>query len=89
MANPFYQSMMNNMMMPPARPNNPVQALLQQAADIYQSMQNPQAFMQQYFPNVPANYRNTPDQLLQYLQHTGSVTPQQLAFLNQFSCPVR
>ena len=87
--NPFYQSMMQNMAMPAAAPTNPIQALVQRAANIYQTVMNPQAFMQQYFPNVPNNYRNNPDQLLQYLQQTGSVTPQQLAFLNQFSCPVR
>lgn len=86
--NPFYQSMMQNTVMP-AAPTNPVQALVQRAAEIYQTVVNPQSFMQQYFPNVPNNYRNNPDQLLQYLQQTGSVTPQQLAFLNQFSCPVR
>lgn len=88
MANPFYQGMMGAMQ-PPAMAGNPVLMLLQKATQIYQSTQNPQAFINQYFPDVPSNYRNNPDQLLQYLQQTWRVTPQQIAFLNQFSCPVR
>ena len=89
MANPFYESMLSGgMMMPQAPMNvNPVQALLQKATQIYQTMNNPQAFVGQYFPFVPEDFRNDPDKVLQYLQQTGKVTPQQIAFLNQFSRP--
>lgn len=94
MANPFYQAMMGNAMTPPMRQpmqmsGNPVMNILMEASRMYQNMQNPLAFVNQYFPNVPENYRNDPDKILQYLQQTGMITPQQIAFLNQFSCPVR
>lgn len=90
MANPFYQSMVaGSQMMPPmAMSQNPVQALLQRASQIYQTMNNPQELINQYFPFVPESYRNDPDKVLQYLQQTGKVTPQQITFLNQFPRPV-
>lgn len=85
MSNPLYQSIMSGGM----TPVNPIQNLLQRAGQIYQSMQSPQAFVGQYFPFVPENMRNDPNMILQYMQQTGRVTPQQLAFLNQFSAPGR
>ena len=87
--NPFFQ---NGMMRAPQTmqaPASPMMAMLQQATNIYQTIMNPQAFMKQYYPNVPENYRSSPEQLLQYLQQTGQVNPQMLSFLNQFPCPGR
>jgi len=86
MANPLYQSLM---MPAQSWANNPVQNLIQQAGQVYQTMQNPQAFVSQYFPFVPENIRNDPNMIMNYMQQTGRITPQQIAFLNQIPAPGR
>lgn len=45
---------------------------------IYQAMMNPSAFVQQAIPDLPPQIANDPNQILQYLQQTGRVTPQQI-----------
>lgn len=86
--NPLFQSIMGGMGgMSQPQYANPLQSMIQRAGQIYQSMQNPQAFVGQYFPYVPANIRSDPNQIVNYLQQTGRVTPQQIAFLNQFPRP--
>lgn len=45
---------------------------------IYQAMMNPSAFVQQAIPDLPPQIAHDPNQILQYLQQTGRVTPQQI-----------
>ena len=45
---------------------------------IYQAMVNPAAFVRQAIPDLPPQIANDPNQILQYLQQTGRVTPQQI-----------
>lgn len=88
MPNPLFQSIMSGGMMPMQMPQmHPIQNLIQQAGMIYQSMQNPRAFVGQYLPFIPENIRNNPDQIMNYMQQTGRITPQQVAFLNQIPRP--
>ena len=53
-----------------------------------QAMSNPAAFVQQYLPDVPAQIRNDPNQILQYLQQTRHISNQQIQnLLNQNPYP--
>ena len=45
---------------------------------IYQAMMNPPAFVRQAIPDLPPEIANDPNRILQYLQQTGRVTPQQI-----------
>ena len=55
-----------------------MQAVMQQAQQLQQAMQNSQRFVQQYFPDAPADAQNDPDKILQYLIDSGRITRQQI-----------
>lgn len=76
--NPLYQALMGGGGMPqsatPPLFNNP----MQRAAYIMQAMQNPAAFVKQYFPDIPREIENNPGQILSYLQQTRGISDQQI-----------
>lgn len=73
-------------MMPPnMAPGNPMMAILSRASQIAQSVQNPQQLISQFLPGIPANMSGDPNQIIQWLQQTGRVTPQQMQMASQLS----
>lgn len=64
---------------------NPFQNVMDRARQIAAGFQNTQQFIQQYLPGVPANMANDPQQILNWLQQTGRVTPQMMQMLNQIT----
>ena len=58
---------------------NMMQAI-QNARALYQQMQNPQAFVQQYMPFVPPEFRNDPNAILQFLLNNNYVNQ---GYINQ------
>lgn len=94
MANPFYNTyMQNNMPQYQQQPQLPQQsqASIQQATQQFahmnpvqrmqlmlQAMQNPAAFVNRMIPDIPKNISNDPNQILQYLQRTRGVTDSQI-----------
>ena len=60
---------------------NPIQKL--QYA--YQAMMNPQQFVRQAFPDIPAEIQNNPNQILNYLQQTRNISNGQInQLVNQY-----
>lgn len=59
---------------------NPIfmQNVMARANQMMQSFQNPQQLLQKMMPNVPAEIRNDPNQIINWLQQTGKVTPQMI-----------
>ena len=55
---------------PSSQPRVQINNPMQQAQYIMQAMQNPVAFVQEQFPDVPESIRNNPDAILQYLSRT-------------------
>ena len=83
--NPLYNMIMSNAMNRASAVSfqamNPVQKL--QYA--YQAMQNPQAFVMQSFPDIPAEIQNNPNQILSYLQQTRNISQTQInQLMNQY-----
>lgn len=79
MANPYFEAMQRGA--PIGGPSTPAQSApapapgrfsnpLQRMQFIMLALTNPAAFVQQEFPDVPANIRNNPAQVLQYLQQS-------------------
>ena len=64
---------------------NPIfsQNVLARASQMMQSMQNPQQLIQQFLPGVPAEIQYDPNQIINWLQQTGKVTPQQIQMAQQ------
>ena len=103
--NPLYAAMNGNMpangqnvaVQPPAQqmgsasswPVNNLQNAIERAKQIASSMRNPQAFVNQYIPGVPANIANDPGQIMNWLQQTGRVSPQQIQMVNQLAGMIR
>ena len=58
---------------------------ISRARQLAQAIQNPQRFVTQYFPNIPQNIQNNPVQILQWLQQTGRITPQQMQLAQQLA----
>ena len=50
--------------------------VLQRAQQIAGSFQNPQQMIQQMIPGLPPGMQNDPNQIIQWLQQTGRVSPQ-------------
>ena len=48
--------------------------MLQQIA----GMQNPQQLVSRFLPNIPAEIRNDPNQILRWMQQNGMVTQEQI-----------
>ena len=82
--NPLFNMLMGNQSgMPQMQPAQPPQMPLANtpvstANAIYQAMMNPAAFVKQAIPDLPPQIANDPNKILQYLQQTGRVTPQQI-----------
>ena len=82
--NPLFHMLMGNQSgMPQMQPTQPQQMPMDNtpvstANAIYQAMRNPAAFVRQAIPDLPPQIANDPNQILQYLQQTGRVTPQQI-----------
>lgn len=53
-------------------------SILDRARSIMASMQNPAQLLQQYLPGVPQEIANDPNQIINWLQQTGRITPDQL-----------
>lgn len=66
---------------------NPVtqQQMLQQLAQRVNMLQHmqPQQFLAQYFPQVPQNTWQSPEQVTQYMLQNGMITPDQIANAQQ------
>lgn len=86
MVNPLFQQFfgggMPNMPSPqsPQMPQMmPSQNPMQMMANVMRAMMNPAAFVKQYFPDIPDNIQNDPNQVFNYLQQTRpQVTGQQI-----------
>jgi len=80
--NPLFNMLMSNQsgipQMQPAQPQLMPSTPVSRANAIYQAMMNPAAFVRQAIPDLPPQIANDPNQILQYLQQTGRVTPQQI-----------
>ena len=68
--NPLFQAMRG------APAMKPWQDVLKRARQIAGSFQNPQQMIQQMIPGIPLNIQNDPNQIIQWLQQTGRVSPQ-------------
>lgn len=51
---------------------------MQKTQYVVQALSNPVAFVQQMMPNLPPAISNDPNRILQYMQQSGMVTPQQV-----------
>lgn len=80
--NPLFNMLMGGQsgipQMQPAQPQQMPVTPVSRANAIYQAMMNPSAFVRQAIPDLPPEIANDPNQILQYLQQTGRVTPQQI-----------
>lgn len=77
--NPFQMitGLMNPMKMPQ------VQNAMQQVMQMAQRFQNPQALIQNCFPDAPMEVRNDPANLLSWLQQTGRFSQEQINMARQ------
>jgi hypothetical protein len=64
---------------------NPIfmQNVMAQASQMMQQIQNPQQLLQRFLPGVPAEIRNDPNQIINWLQQSGRITPQQIQMARQ------
>lgn len=83
MPNPLYDMLMRQQMQSqPMMSGGPVfQNPIQKANYILQTMRNPAQFVKRAFPDIPDGIANDPNQILQYLQQTRGITPQQIQSL--------
>lgn len=74
--NELYNAYMTNPMNRPMNSTaaNPMQRLNQ----VMQAMRNPVPVILQAFPDIPAYMQNSPDQMLQYIKQTRSISDQQI-----------
>lgn len=58
--------------MPQQLPQNPTMPMnpMQQMQMVMSAMRNPWAFIKQKFPDIPDQYQNDPNAIMQYLQQT-------------------
>ena len=68
---------MNNV---PSGPLNGVQSVLDRARSM---MQNPMQAVRQMIPGLPENIANDPNQIINWLQQTGRISPQQIQTAQQ------
>lgn len=57
-------------------PFGALQGVFQRAQQLAGSFQNPQQMVNQFFPDAPAEVRNDPDALVNWMQQSGRVSPQ-------------
>lgn len=58
----------------PQMPMNPMQRVQM----VIGAMKNPAAFLKQKFPDIPDEYMNNPNLIMQYLQKTRGITNQDI-----------
>ena len=75
--------MSNTPSAPMGGPLGSLQNVMQRAQQIAGSFQNPQQIVRQYLPDAQAEISNDPDQLVNWLQQTGRVTPQTVQMARQ------
>lgn len=56
---------------------------MQKMSYVMQAMRNPAAFVKQFFPDIPDQISNDPNQILSYIQQTRGVSNQQIQQLQQ------
>lgn len=76
--NPLFNAVMGG-----APQQNPYQGVMDRAMQIAQSIQNPQQFVSKYLPGIPQEIANDPNQIINWLQQTGRVSPQQIQMVQQ------
>jgi len=85
--NPLFQTLMGAMpaqsQAPATVPGGPMNGILERASRIMQSVQNPQQLVSQYLPGLPAEISGDPNQIINWMQQTGRVTPQQVQMVRQ------
>ena len=59
-------------------PFGALQGVFQRAQQLAGNFQNPQQLVNQFFPDAPAEVRNDPDALANWLQQSGRVSPQMM-----------
>lgn len=55
---------------------------MQKIAYVMQAMRNPAAFVKQQFPDIPDEISNNPDAIMEYLQRTRGISPEQIQQLS-------
>lgn len=84
--NPLFNAVMGGMpQQQMAGPVGPFQNVIDRARQIAQSFQNPQQFISQFMPGIPSNIANDPNQILNWLQQTGRISPQQIQAAQQIA----
>lgn len=89
--NPLYKALtggFNPMQTPtvsasPMIPNAGMNGIWGRVQQISSMMRNPQQLVQQYIPDAPAEIRNDPDQIVNWLQQSGRVNPQMVQMARQ------
>ena len=88
--NPLYNMIMSQQMNSGNAVSYQAMTPMQKANAMMQAMQNPQAFVRQSIPDIPAEIQNNPIQILQYLQQTRGISNQQIQNLvNQYPYPTQ
>ena len=64
-------------------PFGALQGVLQSAQQLAGSLQNPQQLVNRFFPDAPAEVRNDPDALMNWMQQSGLVSPQMIQMARQ------
>lgn len=64
-------------------PFGALQGVLQSAQQLAGSLQNPQQLVNRFFPDAPAEVRNDPDALMNWMQQSGRVSPQMIQMARQ------
>jgi phage shock protein A len=60
-----------------------IQKVMAQASQMAQQFQNPQQLIQQMMPDIPAEIRNNPQQIINWMQQNGRISPQQVQMAQQ------
>ena len=89
--NPLYQAIMGGLShagggmnnSAPTMPNAGFGGVLNQAQQLANTFRNPQALVQRFMPDAPAEIQNDPEQLIGWLQQTGRINPQMVQMARQ------
>lgn len=60
-------------------------SVIQRAQQLANSFRDPQQMVQQFFPDAPAEIRNDPNMLVDWLQQSGKVNPQLVQIARQMT----
>ena len=78
--NGLSQALMQQVNNVPSGPQNGLQGVVDKARSM---MQNPMQAVRQMIPGLPAEIANDPNQLINWLQQTGRISPQQIQSAQQ------